>query len=483
MAKARRRQRPGWGPYKKGGGCDTQGQYRPPRQRTRRLTLRLRAAANKRKRAFQQKIVYHGALDQNQWTPKLMQVYLVGGAVRDKILGYPYHEHDWVVVGATAEAMLAKGFTPVGKDFPVFLHPTTKEEYALARTERKTAPGYTGFAFYASPEVSLEEDLIRRDLTINAMAEDAQGQLFDPFNGLQDIHNKKLRHVSDAFSEDPVRILRIARFAARYHHLGFSVAKTTNDLMRTMVESGEADHLVAERAWKEMSRALGERNPEVFFQVLRACGALAKVLPELDQLFGVPQPPEHHPEIDTGVHSLMVLQQACLLSNDTCVRFAALVHDLGKGKTPPDKWPRHINHERLGLPLIKAMCKRLAVPNDCRDLALLASQFHTQVHRAFELRPATVLKLIKQTDALRRPERFAQLLQVCEADSRGRTGFELREYPQAPYLQRALEHCQQVDVKTLVASGLQGLELGTAIDAARLQQLAQWQQQHKGQTQ
>ncbi|WP_049721146.1 multifunctional CCA addition/repair protein [Gilvimarinus polysaccharolyticus] len=413
-----------------------------------------------------------------------MQVYLVGGAVRDKLLGYPYHERDWVVVGATPEALLAKGFTPVGKDFPVFLHPTTKEEYALARTERKTAPGYTGFAFHASPDVSLEEDLIRRDLTINAIAEDEQGQLFDPFNGAQDIRDKKLRHVSDAFSEDPVRILRIARFAARYHHLGFTVAKTTTDLMRSMVEAGEADHLVAERAWKEMSRALGERNPEVFFQVLRACGALAKILPELDQLFGIPQPPQHHPEIDTGVHSLMVLQQACLLSDDTCVRFAALVHDLGKGKTPADNWPRHINHEQLGLPVIKALCKRLAVPNECRDLGLLAAQFHTHVHRAFELRPDTLLKLIKQTDALRRPERFAQLLLACEADSRGRTGFEQCDYSQPQYLLRALELCQQVDVKTLVASGLQGLELGAAIDAERLQRLKELQQQQrKDQTQ
>ncbi|WP_339615880.1 multifunctional CCA addition/repair protein [uncultured Gilvimarinus sp.] len=406
-----------------------------------------------------------------------MQVYLVGGAVRDKLLGYPYHERDWVVVGATPEAMLAQGFTPVGKDFPVFLHPNTKEEYALARTERKTAPGYTGFAFHASPDVSLEDDLIRRDLTINAIAEDEQGRLFDPFNGAQDIRDKKLRHVSDAFSEDPVRILRTARFAARYHHLGFTVAESTMALMHAMVEDGEADHLVAERAWKEMSRALGERNPEVFFTLLKTCGALAKILPELNRLFGVPQPPEHHPEIDTGEHSLMVLQQACRLSTDTCVRFAALVHDLGKGETPPDKWPRHINHEQLGLPLIKALCKRLAVPNDCRDLALLAAQFHTHVHRAFELRPATVLKLLKQTDALRRPERFAQLLLTCEADSRGRTGFEARDYPQPGYLHRALELCQTVDVKALVAKGYQGAELGAAIDAERLQKLDALKQQ------
>ncbi|WP_041524001.1 multifunctional CCA addition/repair protein [Gilvimarinus agarilyticus] len=406
-----------------------------------------------------------------------MQVYLVGGAVRDKLLGYPFHERDWVVVGATPEAMLEQGFTPVGKDFPVFLHPRSKEEYALARTERKTAPGYTGFSFYASPDVSLEDDLIRRDLTINAIAEDEHGTLFDPFNGAQDIRDKKLRHVSDAFSEDPVRILRTARFAARYHHLGFTVAKNTNALMSDMVTSGEVDHLVAERVWKEMSRALDERNPEVFFRVLRECGALAKVLPELEQLFGVPQPAKHHPEIDTGAHTLMVLQQAAQLSDATCVRFAALVHDVGKGVTDPEQWPRHINHEQLGVPLIKALCKRLAVPNDCRDLALLAAQFHTHVHRAFELRPNTILKLIKQTDALRRPERFTQLLLVCEADSRGRTGFESRPYPQPPYLLRALALCQAVDVKALVERGLQGAELGAAIDAARLEQLETLKQQ------
>ncbi|WP_339897128.1 multifunctional CCA addition/repair protein [uncultured Gilvimarinus sp.] len=400
-----------------------------------------------------------------------MQVYLVGGAVRDKLLGYPFHERDWVVVGATPEAMLEQGFTPVGKDFPVFLHPHSKEEYALARTERKTAPGYTGFSFYASPEVSLEDDLIRRDLTINAIAEDEHGTLCDPFNGAQDIRDKKLRHVSDAFSEDPVRILRTARFAARYHHLGFTVAENTNALMSDMVTNGEVDHLVAERVWKEMSRALDERHPEVFFQVLRQCGALAKILPELEQLFGVPQPAKHHPEIDTGVHTLLVLQQAVQLSDATCVRFAALVHDLGKGATNPEQWPRHINHEQQGLPLIKALCKRLAVPNDCRDLALLAAQFHTHVHRAFELRPNTILKLIKQTDALRRPERFTQLLLACEADSRGRTGFENCHYPQPQYLQRALELCQAVDVKALVERGLQGAELGAAIDAARLAQL------------
>jgi tRNA nucleotidyltransferase (CCA-adding enzyme) len=406
-----------------------------------------------------------------------MQVYLVGGAVRDTLLGYPYHERDWVVVGATPEAMQAQGYTPVGKDFPVFLHPDTKEEYALARTERSTAPGYTGFAFHASPEVSLEDDLIRRDLTINAIAQDSQGQVFDPFNGVQDIKAKKLRHVSQAFSEDPVRILRLARFAARYHHLGFTVAAPTMALMQRMVAQGEADHLVAERVWKEMSRALGERNPEVFVTVLRECGALAKILPELDRLFGIPQPPEHHPEVDTGEHTLMVLQQACLLSQATEVRFAALMHDLGKAETPPDNWPRHINHEQLGLPVIKTLCQRLAVPNDCRDLALLAAQHHTNVHRAFELRPATVLKLIKQTDALRRPERFRQLLLVCQADSRGRTGFEKRDYPQQTYLQKALSACQNVDVKALVARGLQGAELGAAIDAQRLQQLKQLTQE------
>ncbi|WP_020208083.1 multifunctional CCA addition/repair protein [Gilvimarinus chinensis] len=407
-----------------------------------------------------------------------LQTYLVGGAVRDRLLDYPFTEKDWVVIGATPARMTEMGFTPVGKDFPVFLHPHTKEEYALARTERKTAPGYAGFSFYCSPEVTLEEDLRRRDLTINAIAESSTGELIDPYGGARDIQHKTLRHVSEAFTEDPVRILRVARFAARYHHLGFTIAAETLSLIKQMVTSGEADHLVAERVWKEFDRALRERHPEVFIATLQQCGALAVVMPELAALFGVPQPPQHHPEIDTGLHSLLVLQQACLLSNDTPVRFAALMHDLGKGLTPREQWPRHIGHEHTGLKPIKQLCQRLAVPNDCRDLALMAAEFHTHCHRAFELKPSTLLKLFKQTDAYRKPERFKQFLLVCQADSQGRTGFENREYPQSHYLAQALQTAKNVNVKALVNQGFKGAELGEAIEQERLGLLQQFKQEH-----
>ncbi len=411
-------------------------------------------------------------------TSETLQTYLVGGAVRDRLLGYPYSEKDWVVVGATPAYMAELGFTPVGKDFPVFLHPHTKEEYALARTERKTAPGYSGFSFHCAPDVTLEEDLIRRDLTINAMAESSTGELIDPYGGHSDIQRKTLRHVSAAFSEDPVRILRVARFAARYHHLGFTIAPETLSLMKQMVASGEADHLVAERVWKEFDRALSERHPDVFIATLQQCGALAAVMPELDALFGVPQPPQHHPEVDTGLHSLLVLQQACILSNDTPVRFAALMHDLGKGLTPREQWPRHIGHEHTGLKPIKELCQRLAVPNDCRDLALIAAEFHTHCHRAFELKPSTLLKLFKQTDAYRKPERFQQFLLVCQADSRGRTGFENRDYPQSHYLAQALQTAKNVNVKALVSQGFKGADLGEAIEQERLGLLQQFKQEH-----
>ncbi|UTF59787.1 multifunctional CCA addition/repair protein [Gilvimarinus sp. DA14] len=406
-----------------------------------------------------------------------MQIYLVGGAVRDRLLGYPYSEQDWVVVGATPAQMAELGYTPVGKDFPVFLHPDSKEEYALARTERKTSPGYGGFSFHCAPNITLEEDLVRRDLTINAMAMNEAGELIDPHGGARDLREKTLRHVSSAFSEDPVRILRVARFAARYHHLGFTVAEPTMALMAQMVSSGEADHLVAERVWKEFQRALGERHPDVFITTLRQCGALAVVMPELDTLFGLPQPPKHHPEVDTGVHSLMVLQQACELSDDVSVRFAALMHDLGKGLTPKDEWPRHIGHETRGIAPIKQLCQRLAVPNDCRDLALLAAQFHTHCHRAFELKPATLLKLFKQTDAYRKPKRFHQFLLTCKADSRGRTGFTKHDYPQSQYLAEALNVAQQVDIQALVKQGYQGGELGEAIEAERLRLLQDFKQE------
>jgi tRNA nucleotidyltransferase (CCA-adding enzyme) len=402
-----------------------------------------------------------------------MKTYLVGGAVRDKLLGRTIIEKDWVVVGSSPEQMLAKGFTPVGKDFPVFLHPHTKEEYALARTERKTGKGYGGFSFYCGEEVTLEDDLIRRDLTINAMAEDEQGTIIDPYNGQQDLTDKLLRHVSPAFAEDPVRILRIARFAARYHTLGFRVADETIALMQTMVANGEADHLVAERIWKETERALGEPHPEIFIEVLRSCNALARLFPEIDVLFGVPQTAVHHPEIDTGIHTLMSLQQAVKLSPSTCVRFATLLHDLGKGTTPPDEWPRHIAHEDRSLPLVKQLCERIATPKDYKDLALMVAQWHTHCHRALELKPATILKVLQSNDAFRRPERFEQFLVCCEADARGRTGFEAREYPQADLFRKALCAAQAVDITSIQAAGLTGKDFGDEVNRQRLQNLLQ----------
>jgi tRNA nucleotidyltransferase (CCA-adding enzyme) len=402
-----------------------------------------------------------------------MKIYLVGGAVRDKLLGYPHHERDWVVVGARPEELEAQGFIPVGKDFPVFLHPRTKEEYALARTERKTGPGYTGFSFHSAPDVTLEEDLRRRDLTINAMAEDEAGQLIDPYGGRDDLQRKLLRHVSPAFAEDPVRVLRVARLAARYHHRGFRIAPETLDLMKELVKSGEVDHLVAERIWKEAERALMEHSPDIFITTLRDCGALERIMPELDALFGVPQPAEHHPEIDTGVHCLMVLMQAAAMNGSARVRFAALVHDLGKGTTPEAEWPRHIGHEQRGLPLINALCERLAVPKEFRELARLAAQYHTHCHRARELKPSTVLKLFKAADAFRRPERFEEFLLCCEADARGRTGFEDCIYPQADYLRTALARCREIDNREIAAQGFTGKEFGQALDKERLRQLGE----------
>ncbi|HSC68564.1 MAG TPA: multifunctional CCA addition/repair protein [Cellvibrio sp.] len=402
-----------------------------------------------------------------------MKTFLVGGAVRDKLLGRKVTEKDWVVVGSSPEQMIANGFTPVGQDFPVFLHPHTKEEYALARTERKTGKGYGGFSFYCGEEVTLEDDLIRRDLTINAMAEDDDGNIIDPYHGQQDLAAKLLRHVSPAFAEDPVRILRIARFAARYHALGFRVADETITLMQTMVANGEADHLVAERVWRETERALGEPHPEIFIEVLRACNALARLFPEIDALFGVPQTAIHHPEIDTGVHTLMSLQQAVKLSPSTCVRFATLIHDLGKGTTPRDEWPRHIAHEDRSLPLVKQLCARIAVPKEYKDLALMVAQWHTHCHRALELKPATLLKVLQSNDAFRRPERFEHFLLCCEADARGRTGFEQRDYPQANFFRAALKAAQAVDMATIQQSGLSGQAFGDEINRQRLQNLAQ----------
>jgi len=401
-----------------------------------------------------------------------MKIYLVGGAVRDQLLNYPVKEKDWVVVGATVQNMLDLNYQQVGKDFPVFLHPQTHDEHALARTERKTAPGYTGFEVHASTEVTLEEDLIRRDLTINAIAQDENGKLIDPFNGQADIKNKCLRHVSDAFSEDPVRILRVARFAARYAHLGFTVADETMSLMKTMVDNNEADALVAERVWQEMHKALNERNPEDFISVLRECGALERILPELNILFGIPQPEIYHPEIDTGVHTLMVLQQACQLSEDATIRFAALCHDLGKGATPADKWPSHRGHEQLGVDIIKQLCKRLKVPNDFRDLAIITSNYHLNIHKVFELKPATVLKKLEQLDAFRRPDRFENFLLACFADVRGRKGFEQREYPQADFMRLALSAAKSIDMQPIKEMELKGEAMAEAIRKARTAAIA-----------
>jgi len=385
-----------------------------------------------------------------------VQIYQVGGSVRDGLLGLPVTDRDWVVVGATTQEMEALGYRLVGKDFPVFLHPQTHEEYALARTERKIGPGYKGFAAHAAPDITLEDDLRRRDLTINAMALAPDGALIDPFGGAADLEHRLLRHVSPAFGEDPVRILRVARFAARFAPLGFEVADETAALMRTMVEAGEVDALVPERVWTELARALGEACPSRFFEVLRACGALPRLLPELDRLFGVPQPRQHHPEIDTGVHVLQVVDRAAQLSSDTRVRFAALLHDLGKGATPKEEWPRHIGHEERGTALIEDVCQRLRVPNDYRDLAILTAKYHGVCHRAEELRAATVLDTLQALDAFRRPERFAQFLLACEADSTGRPGYEQRPYPQAELLRRALRAALTADGAALAAQGLKG---------------------------
>ena len=401
-----------------------------------------------------------------------MQIYQVGGAVRDKLLGLAVNDHDWVVVGAKPDEMLQQGYRQVGKDFPVFLHPQTHEEYALARTERKTGPGYTGFDFHAAPDVSLEEDLVRRDLTINAIAMAEDGEIIDPFNGQQDLEQKILRHVSPAFCEDPVRILRIARFYARFAPLGFSIADETMTLIRQMIDNGEVDALVPERIWQESQRALTEQQPRAFFEALRECGALARIFPEIDALFGVPQTEIHHPEIDTGTHCLMVLDQACRLSPEPRIRFAALLHDLGKATTPEDEWPRHIGHEARSLPLVKQLCQRLRVPNDFRDLALLAAQYHTHCHRAAELRPKTLLNTLQALDAFRRPERFEEFLLTCIADSRGRLGFENKDYPQAELFRCARLAALSVDAATLVQDGLKGKQLADKLQKLRCEAIS-----------
>ena len=396
-----------------------------------------------------------------------MQVYLVGGAVRDRLLGRAVKERDWVVVGATPAELEAQGFIPVGRDFPVFLHPRTKEEHALARLERKVGPGYRGFSTEFSPTVTLEDDLRRRDLTINAMAEDADGNVIDPYDGQRDLEARRLRHVSAAFVEDPVRILRVARFAARYAALGFQVAEETLALMRRMVDDGEANALVAERVWAETEKALAEPNPEVFISVLRACGALAVVYPEIDALFGVPQPEKWHPEIDTGVHQLMALRAAVRLGGGVTARFAVLMHDLGKGTTPPDVLPSHHGHEDAGVALVEQLCARVRVPNHFRELAVITARYHTHVHRALELRPATVLKTLESCDALRRPERFADFLLACEADARGRLGFEERDYPQRTFFAQARERAAAVALTGEERAGMTGVQIGEELRRRR----------------
>ncbi|HYQ92942.1 MAG TPA: multifunctional CCA addition/repair protein [Candidatus Competibacteraceae bacterium] len=401
-----------------------------------------------------------------------MEIYLVGGAVRDELLGLPVRERDWVVVGATPNELLEQGFRQVGKDFPVFLHPVTHEEYALARTERKTAPGYHGFQLYAAPEVTLQQDLERRDLTINAMARDAENRLIDPYGGRCDLEERWLRHVSPAFAEDPVRILRVARLSARYAGLGFRVAPDTMELMRVMVANGEVDALVPERVWAETARALGEPHPERFIETLRECHALARIFPEIDRLFGVPQPTRHHPEIDTGQHVLLSLQQVARLGAEPPVRFAVLVHDLGKGTTPPTDWPRHLGHEARGERLVQLLCQRLRVPNDYRDLGMVTARYHTYCHRALELRSRTLLKALQALDAFRKPRRFEQFLLACEADARGRRGLEDRPYPQASRFRMAYQAATAVDIVHLLEQGLRGEALGEAIRLARLRAIA-----------
>ena len=400
-----------------------------------------------------------------------MNIYLVGGAVRDKLLGLPIKDRDWVVVGATPEEMIEQKFTPVGKDFPVFLHPKTAEEYALARTERNTAAGYTGFQFHADNDVTLEEDILRRDLTINALVEDENGKIIDYVNGQADIENKILRHVSPAFKEDPVRILRIARFAARFSTLGFTVADETMKLMSEMVDEGEVDSLVAERVWQETVKALAEPSPEVFIEVLRECGALKILFPEIDRLFGVPQPVEHHPEIDTGVHTMMVLQQSCLLTNDPVIRFAALTHDLGKGTTPKDILPHHYDHEERGFHLVRELCDRYRIPNQFRQLAEITSRYHTHVHRAFEVKAKTLLKVLNNTDAFRKPERFEQFLLACTADSHGRPGYEDYDYQQAPFFSLARKTAADVDVQEIIKEGFTGENIKEELYKRRLNAL------------
>ncbi len=405
-----------------------------------------------------------------------MKTYLVGGAVRDQLLGLPTHEYDWVVVGATPQEMLAQGYQQVGKDFPVFLHPETHDEHALARTERKSGSGYTGFICHADPEVTLEQDLLRRDLTINAIAQDSDGSLIDPYQGRRDLELRILRHVSPAFSEDPLRVLRIARFAARFHLLGFTIAPETQALMKQIVNSGEIAHLTAERVWKETEKALSTQSPQVFFQVLRDCGALAVLFPEIDNLFGVPAPEKWHPEIDTGVHVLMVLEVAAQLSDDVDIRFSALLHDVGKGLTPKEEWPHHHGHGLAGVRLVENICQRFKIPTSTRELARLVSEFHDQIHTIYKLRASTLLNLFNTIDVWRKPSRLEQMALVSEADYRGRAGWQNRAYPQADYLKQAYAVANSVSVKDIVDAGYTGAEIKNQLNQRRTSALAQWKE-------
>lgn len=407
-----------------------------------------------------------------------MKSYLVGGAVRDTLLGLPVKDRDWVVVGATPQEMLDAGYQQVGRDFPVFLHPQSREEYALARTERKSGSGYTGFTCYAAPDVTLEQDLLRRDLTVNALAQDENGTIIDPFNGQQDLRQRILRHVSPAFNEDPLRVLRVARFAARYAHLSFRIADETMTLMRDMTGAGELAHLTPERVWKETESALRTRNPQVYFQVLRDCGALKALFPEIDALFGVPAPAKWHPEIDTGIHTLMTVSMAAMLSPEVDVRFATLCHDLGKGLTPPALWPRHHGHGPAGVRLVEGLCQRLRVPNELRDLAKLVAEYHDLIHTFPVLQPKTIVKLFDSIDAWRKPQRVEQIALTSEADVRGRTGFEAIDYSQGRLLRAAWEVARAVPTKAVIEAGFTGAAVREELTRRRIAAVAQWKAEH-----
>lgn len=403
-----------------------------------------------------------------------MKVYLVGGAVRDQLLGLPVKDRDWIVVGADPATLLSLGYQQVGKDFPVFLNPKTKEEYALARTERKSSVGYTGFICDFSPTITLEQDLIRRDLTINAMAQSEEGEIIDPYGGKQDLENRILRHISPAFSEDPLRVLRVARFAARYHSLGFKIASETLSLMAKLAQSGELQHLTAERVWLETEKALNEKNPEIYFETLHKTGALRVLFSEIDALYGVPNPVKHHPEVDSFIHTMLVLKQAVSLTennpilNKSAVRFAAICHDLGKALTPQNILPHHYGHEQAGIKPTRTLCKRLKVPSYFQELAELTCEFHTHIHEAFELRAETVITLFNRFDMWRKPQRFQEFLQVCLADTRGRTGFENKDYPQIDYINQLLQAANEVDVQQVIADGFEKQEIRNELTKRRI---------------